>query len=157
MRITENLQKSPWLFLVPVWRFQYFRPLLQNPNLILMSSFPNNHYWAYTFLNPWALILNGIYDHLATKNTYKYFDFQWIQSVILYALLTGPSKWMELEKYDDFVSNYWQVPCKLWWTEMQTKYLFAYHCTLYRGHCSMWKNVARIIYYCGSVQFSPYL
>ena len=28
---------------------------LQNPSLILMSYFPNNHYWAYTFLNPWAL------------------------------------------------------------------------------------------------------
>ena len=29
--------------------------LLQNPILKLMSSFPNNHYWAYTFLIPWAL------------------------------------------------------------------------------------------------------
>ena len=42
-------------FLVPGWRFQYFRHLLQNPNLKLMASFPNNHYWSYTFLNPWAL------------------------------------------------------------------------------------------------------
>ena len=25
-----------------------------------MSSFPNNHYWVYTFLNPWALNQNEI-------------------------------------------------------------------------------------------------
>ena len=55
MRITEHLKKITWFFLVPVCRFQYFRHLLQNPNLKLMSSFPNNHYWAYTFLIPWAL------------------------------------------------------------------------------------------------------
>ena len=47
-------KKEP-IFWVPVWRFQNFRHLLQNPNLTLMSSFPNNHYWAYTFLNHWAL------------------------------------------------------------------------------------------------------
>ena len=41
--------------MVPVWRFQYFRQLLPKPNLKLMASFPNNNYWAYTFLNPWAL------------------------------------------------------------------------------------------------------
>ena len=40
---------------VPVWRFKYFRHTLQNPNLKLMSSFPNNHNWAYTFLILWAL------------------------------------------------------------------------------------------------------
>ena len=49
--------------MVPVSRFQYFRHLLQNPNLTLMSSFPNNHYWAYTFLNPWALT----FCHLPNK------------------------------------------------------------------------------------------
>ena len=54
---SENIsKKSTWLFLVPDRRFQYFRHLLQNPNLKLMASFPNNHYWAYTFLNPWALL-----------------------------------------------------------------------------------------------------
>jgi hypothetical protein len=52
----ENIsKKNTWLFLVPGWRFQYFRHLLQNPNLKLMAGFPNNHYWSYTFLNPWAL------------------------------------------------------------------------------------------------------
>ena len=48
-------KKSTWFILVPWWRFQYFRLLLQNPNIKLMASFPNNHYWSYTFLNPWAL------------------------------------------------------------------------------------------------------
>ena len=55
MKITVHLQKSTWFFLVPGWRFQYFRHILQNPNLKLMAGFPNNHYWSYTFLNPWAL------------------------------------------------------------------------------------------------------
>ena len=55
MRITEHLQKRHKIFLVPVWRLQYFRHILQNPNLKQMASCPNNHYWAYTFLNPWAL------------------------------------------------------------------------------------------------------
>ena len=54
MRITEHLQKNH-LFFVLVWWFPYFRHLLQNPNLILLSSITNNHYWAYAFLNPWAL------------------------------------------------------------------------------------------------------
>ena len=31
-------------FFVPVWRSQYFRHLLQNPNFTLISSFPNNQY-----------------------------------------------------------------------------------------------------------------
>ena len=53
---SENIcKKSTCFFLVPGRRFQYFRHLLQNPNLKLMASFSNNHYWAYTFLNPWAL------------------------------------------------------------------------------------------------------
>ena len=52
---TEHLQKSIWFLLVPVQRFQYFRHILQNPNLKIITSFPNNHYWAYTFLNLWAL------------------------------------------------------------------------------------------------------
>ena len=43
-------KKAP-LFLVPVWRFQYFRNLLKNPNLKLMASCPNNHYWAYVALS----------------------------------------------------------------------------------------------------------
>ena len=45
--------------MVPLWRFQYFRHHLQNQNLILMSIFPNNHYWAYTFPIPWALNLQS--------------------------------------------------------------------------------------------------
>ena len=56
MIITEHLHKKHQIFMVPVWRFQYFRHLLQNPNLKLIASFPNNHYWAYTFLNPWAFM-----------------------------------------------------------------------------------------------------
>ena len=56
MGITEHLQKKvPDFFLVPVWICQYFRHISQNPNLILISSFSNNQYWAYTFLNPGAL------------------------------------------------------------------------------------------------------
>ena len=37
------------VFLVPCGRFQYFRHLLQNPNLKLMAGFSNNHYWSHTF------------------------------------------------------------------------------------------------------------
>ena len=55
MIITEHINKKHQIFLVPVWRYQYFIHLLQNPNLKLMASFLNNHYWSYTFLNPWAL------------------------------------------------------------------------------------------------------
>ena len=51
-------KKSTWFFWVPVWRFQYVKHLLRNPNLKLMAGFPNNHYWSYTFLNPWALRKN---------------------------------------------------------------------------------------------------
>ena len=54
--------KKHLIFFIPVWRFQYFRHLLQNPNLKLMSSFPNNHYRAYTFLVSWALKKIYIYD-----------------------------------------------------------------------------------------------
>ena len=53
---SENIsKKSTWFFLVPGRRFQYFRHLLQNPNLKVMASFSNNHYWPYTFPNHWAL------------------------------------------------------------------------------------------------------
>ena len=51
-------------FLVPVWRFQYFKHLLQNPNLKLMASFLHNHYWAYNFLRPWDLGKNVLLSRL---------------------------------------------------------------------------------------------
>ena len=51
----NTCKKSTWFFLAPGCRFQYFRHLLQNPNFKLITGFPNNHYWSYTFLNPWAL------------------------------------------------------------------------------------------------------
>ena len=58
---SENIsKKSTWWFLVPGRRFLHFRHLLQNPNLKLMAGFSNNHYWAYTFLNPWALCTSGV-------------------------------------------------------------------------------------------------
>ena len=38
----NTCRKSTWFFLVPGWRFQYFRHLLQNPNLKLLAGFPNN-------------------------------------------------------------------------------------------------------------------
>ena len=53
-------KKALCFVLVSGWRFQYFRHLLQNPNLKLMANFPNNHYWSYTFLNPWALMNKAI-------------------------------------------------------------------------------------------------
>ena len=56
----KHLQKNQLYFLVPGWKFQYFRYLLQNPNIKLMASFPNNHYLSYTFLNPWALNNKGV-------------------------------------------------------------------------------------------------
>ena len=63
----NTCKTSTWFFWVPGWRFQYFRHLLQNPNLKLMAGFPINHYWSYTFLNPWALsksseILYNLYN-----------------------------------------------------------------------------------------------
>ena len=56
--------------MVPVLRFQHFRHLLQDPNLKLMASFPNNHYWAYTFLNSWALplVCAVVYMFLAARS-----------------------------------------------------------------------------------------
>ena len=61
MRKTDHLQKKHLIFFIPVWRFQYFRHLLQNLNLKLMSSLPNNHYWAYNFLIPWALAVGMLH------------------------------------------------------------------------------------------------
>ena len=37
-------KKSTLFLLVTVWRFQYFRHILPNPNPKIMASFPNNHY-----------------------------------------------------------------------------------------------------------------
>ena len=49
----NTCKRKHLFFLVPGCRFQYFRHLLQNPNLKLMAGFLNNHYLS--FLNPWAL------------------------------------------------------------------------------------------------------
>ena len=57
IRTTEHLQKKH-LFFVGSWLdisiFQTFLTIIKK-NLKLISSFPNNHYCAYTFLNPQAL------------------------------------------------------------------------------------------------------
>ena len=68
---SENIsKKTTWFFLVPGRRFQYFRHLLQNPNLNVMASFSNNHYWAYTFLNPWALLKSFPYGPIWSWNSW---------------------------------------------------------------------------------------
>ena len=55
MRITEHLQKKHLIFFGSCLEISIFLTSLQNPNLKLMSSFPNNHYWAYTCLIPMSL------------------------------------------------------------------------------------------------------
>ena len=53
----ENNQtptKKHLIFFGSVLEISIFQTFLQNPNLKLMASFLNNHYWSYTFLNPWA-------------------------------------------------------------------------------------------------------
>ena len=58
---SENISKnSTWLFWVPSWRYQYIWQLLQNQKVLIMASYSNNHYWSYTFLNPWALSYNRV-------------------------------------------------------------------------------------------------
>ena len=58
---SENIsKKSTWLFWVPSWRYQYIWQLLQNQKVLIMASYSNNHYWSYTFLNPWALSYNRV-------------------------------------------------------------------------------------------------
>ena len=52
--IKKQLAKTNRVFLVSSWRFQHSMQLLQNPKLLLMTSFPNNHYCAYIFLRTYA-------------------------------------------------------------------------------------------------------
>ena len=74
----NTCKKSTCFFLVPWWRFQYFRHLLQNPHIKLMAGFPNNHYWSYTILNPWALwiFISDVFI-LTTIFWYSFVQYRW--------------------------------------------------------------------------------
>ena len=54
---SQNMCNQGTYFLVPVWRFQHFRHILQNPKLKLMATSFSNHSLD---LNLWALSKDNV-------------------------------------------------------------------------------------------------
>ena len=76
---SENISKKRiLLFLVLSWSCQYFWQHLPNQKVQVMASFYNNHYWSYTFLNPWALWIFVIQTFAICLNISRLMPFSYV-------------------------------------------------------------------------------
>ena len=87
---SENISKKiTWLFWVANWKYQYFWQLLQNQKVKVIARVSNNHYWSYTFLNPWSLIKFGKLFFKYWPENLKQFSLLLWSNLILFYISTN--------------------------------------------------------------------
>ena len=130
---SENIsKKSTWSFLVLSWRYQYFWHLLPYRKVKVMASFSNNHYWSFTFLNPWALELSFKVYGCQTKA-------QWISEHCIFQKCLRYNKSKKSKKKGPKTPK--KIPQNRW-IGVKTSYICVFHTKNPKKNCicSFWEN-----------------